>query len=221
MNVEAHIRARLANPVDVWEPKEGECLIGMVVGRYTFVHDQYGESPVVKLLVGDREWRWHAMGTVAQTEVEQCDPQFGDWLGVKYEGQPGEYKKWRVVHVPAAYAGEVGKPDVPAAVEPERAVPPTPAPSPVQGPSAPKSATELEPGEEPFEIELISDGQRADLQMLFSKIPEEKRKQVRAQFGIKFHTETTKDLRASQFVAARAWLQAELATATGENVEHS
>ena len=218
MNAEAHIRARLSNPVDVWEPKEGECLIGMVVGRYTFVHDQYGESPVVKLLVGDREWRWHAMGTVAQTEVEQCNPQFGDWLGVKYEGQPGEYKKWRVVHVPAAFVGEVGvpAPGVPAAAEPS-----DPAPSPAQGPSAPKSATELEPGEEPFEVDLISDEQRADLQALFAKIPEGKRREVRAQFGIKFRTEATKNLRAHQYAAAYGWLQAELAKATGENVEHS
>lgn len=123
MNVEAHIRARLEKPVELWKPEEGDVLVGMVVGRYTHTHEQYGDSPALRILSGSQEWRWHAFGTVASSEVEQCDPQWGDWIGVKYEGQSGDYKVYRVVHVPAAFAvGEVAvaAPDGAATVEPTK-----------------------------------------------------------------------------------------------------
>lgn len=225
MNVEAHIRARLEKPVELWKPEEGDVLVGMVVGRYTHTHEQYGDSPALRILSGAQEWRWHAFGTVASSEVEQCDPQWGDWIGVKYEGQSGDYKVYRVVHVPAQFAvGEVGieSPATPASSEPQPVVPPAPVPSPPRSSSTPpEPVSGLLPGEEPFDTAKVTQSQRTELSALFARFPEDRRKPLRVEFAKRFQAETSKDLAASQYERAKAWLQGELAAGTGQNVEHS
>jgi hypothetical protein len=100
----AMIAERLNADPQLWKPEPGEQLVAMVVGRYTVRHDQYGDSPALRLWDGKSEWRWHAFGTVAEGFVTECNPRYGDWVGLKFLGDGPGYKDWRTVHIPGVDA---------------------------------------------------------------------------------------------------------------------
>lgn len=184
MNAQEHIYARLAADPQLFKPEPGESLVGVVVGRYTVHHDSYGDSPALRIWDGTTEWRWHAYGTVASGFVEECDPKFGDWVGVLYVGQEGSgtdaIKKWRTAHVPAHFADSLGDSPVPAGCSPAPAAAIAGVPSAVPSPEPPTE--ERIPNEEPGEPK-ITHAQAQEIVAMFESFADDGlRKQTKQEF---------------------------------------
>ena len=78
---------RLARDPEPWMPEPGDSVEGEVV-EVALREGKFGVYPVVSLLTEDgNEVEFHAWHGVASGRLHELDPQEGDTLAVKYQGQ--------------------------------------------------------------------------------------------------------------------------------------
>jgi hypothetical protein len=82
-----HARLRAMLHARPWKPGEGDELVGTLRSRWSIEND-YGTAAV--LIVEDEHgvcWEWPAFSTSASRFVDEQNPQPGDGIGLRYEGE--------------------------------------------------------------------------------------------------------------------------------------
>lgn len=130
------VQRRLLADTEWWRPTEGEMLIAQYVGQFTYTHDEYGTSTVLRLWDGRKEYLWLVAATAAKNDLEGMESShglhFGDWLGIVYKGRSGSSPTaphiYRLVWEPGDGNGleslpEGEGPDLPVVSTPDRPTP--------------------------------------------------------------------------------------------------
>jgi hypothetical protein len=71
---------------ETWKPKPGDVLIGQVVDLDE-IYGRHGSYPVVVVEQGGQRVAWHAMPTVAKSELSKAAPEVGDRVAIRYDGK--------------------------------------------------------------------------------------------------------------------------------------
>jgi hypothetical protein len=97
-----HSRLRAMLHARPWKPGEGDELTGTLRSRWS-IENEYGTAAV--LIVEDEHgvcWEWPAFSTSASRFVDEQNPQPGDGIGLRYEGEQTsqggkQFHAWRGV----------------------------------------------------------------------------------------------------------------------------
>jgi hypothetical protein len=85
---------------ETWKPKSGDVLVGQVVDLDEGF-SRHGSYPVVVVEQRGRRVAWHAMPTVAKSELSKAAPEVGDRVAIRYDGKiDGGYHRFVVVGEP-------------------------------------------------------------------------------------------------------------------------
>jgi hypothetical protein len=126
-----HSRLRAMLHARPWKPGEGDELTGTLRSRWSIEND-YGTAAV--LIVEDEHgvcWEWPAFSTSASRFIEEQNPQPGDGIGLRYEGEQTslggkQFHAWRGVVDRSGVAAPTPEQGVESAVgsAPDRPAPP-------------------------------------------------------------------------------------------------